>query len=306
MPLPILRETVHTRQRILSSAQDVLTRKKVSGTRMRQISENAGISMGTLHYHFPSKTRLLLAVLDEMQFFFEKRQVKLLSTAIGATEKVGLFLTQQKQLLRDQPEIEEIFLDFWSHGLVDADVRAKIQTMYKAWRRDILQAIDEGIQTGEFNPGQTELAPFLLVALLEGLALQYLLEPQQVHLDETFQAAYQLILLWLQMEDSPVSRPSGESRVDRLKSYPSDLGEDQWREISPLLKPAKTGGRPRTTDLRSVLNALLYKKACNCSWRMLPHDFPGWQIVYMYWKQWKEDGSLEKIGAVLKVDLLGE
>jgi len=58
------------------------------------------------------------------------------------------------------------------------------------------------------------------------------------------------------------------------KNYPSDLTNEQWKLIEPLLPPSKTGGRPRSTDLRQMVNGILYLVRTGCSWQMLPRDFP--------------------------------
>jgi len=58
------------------------------------------------------------------------------------------------------------------------------------------------------------------------------------------------------------------------KPYPSDLTDAQWRELAPVLPAAKGGGRPRTVDLREVINGILYVLRTGCPWRMLPHDLP--------------------------------
>ena len=66
------------------------------------------------------------------------------------------------------------------------------------------------------------------------------------------------------------------------RGYPTDVKDEEWRLIAPLLpKQAKTG-RPRKTDLRAVINALRYMVRSGCEWRMLPNDFPPYQTVY-YW-----------------------
>ena len=56
------------------------------------------------------------------------------------------------------------------------------------------------------------------------------------------------------------------------KEYPTDLTDAQWALLAPLLPPAKHGGRPRTVNLREVLNTLLYQARTGCQWDMLPHD----------------------------------
>jgi putative transposase len=84
------------------------------------------------------------------------------------------------------------------------------------------------------------------------------------------------------------------------KSYPSDLSEKEWRIILPFIPPAKEGGRPRSVNIREVLNAIFYILRAGCAWRMLPNDFPAWQTVYGYFRQWKKDGVLEAINDVLR------
>ena len=60
----------------------------------------------------------------------------------------------------------------------------------------------------------------------------------------------------------------------KRRSYPSDVSENEWRILEPLIPPAKPGGRPRTTDMREVINAILYLDRTGSQWRALPHEFP--------------------------------
>ena len=84
------------------------------------------------------------------------------------------------------------------------------------------------------------------------------------------------------------------------QSYPSDLTDEQWALIEPLLPAAKPGGRPRSTDLREVVNAILYLLRAGCAWRMLPHEFPPWSTVYEYAWCWRQEGVWEQIMQVLR------
>ena len=81
----------------------------------------------------------------------------------------------------------------------------------------------------------------------------------------------------------------------KRKTYPSDLTDKQWELLSPLLPAAKPGGRPRTVELREILNAILYVLRTGCAWRMLPHDLPPWQTVYKYFRGFSEDGTWERV-----------
>lgn len=78
-------------------------------------------------------------------------------------------------------------------------------------------------------------------------------------------------------------------------SYPSDLSLDEFELIKAFCPKAKSGGRPRSTELWSVLNAIFYLAVEGCRWRSMPHDFPPWQTVYSYFRTWKKEGTWVKI-----------
>ena len=82
--------------------------------------------------------------------------------------------------------------------------------------------------------------------------------------------------------------------------YPTDLSNDQWEVIRPLLPKAKPGGRPRTVDLREVLNGIFYIVRGGIPWRMLPHDLPPWGTVHYYYWKWRRDGTWEAIQNALR------
>ena len=84
------------------------------------------------------------------------------------------------------------------------------------------------------------------------------------------------------------------------KPYPSDLTDQQWAILKPFLPPARTGGRPRKTDMRSVVNAIFYRNRNGCIWRALPHDFPPWMTVYNFFAAWKRDGTWKAINDALR------
>jgi putative transposase len=72
--------------------------------------------------------------------------------------------------------------------------------------------------------------------------------------------------------------------------YDTDLTDAAWALLLPLLPAARPGGRRRTTDLRSVLNAIFYLLRSGCQWRLLPHEYPPWGTVYHYFRCWREAG----------------
>lgn len=88
--------------------------------------------------------------------------------------------------------------------------------------------------------------------------------------------------------------------------YPSDLTDNQWENISHLFPGGdrRPGGRgrPRTYELREVVNAVMYLARGGCTWRMLPHDFPPWKTVSYYFYTWRDDGTWEQVHAALRAE----
>src|SRR5512135_1469009 len=78
------------------------------------------------------------------------------------------------------------------------------------------------------------------------------------------------------------------------KPYPSDLTDEQWEIIQPLI-PVNTVGRPRKVEMREVLNAIFYLNRSGCQWDMLPHDLPPRSTVHDYFLQWRSDGTWQEI-----------
>lgn len=87
------------------------------------------------------------------------------------------------------------------------------------------------------------------------------------------------------------------------KSYPTDLTDAQWEIVAPLLPPAKHGGRPRTVNVREVVNTILYLNRTGCQWDMLPHDLQPKSTAYEYFAQWRDDGTLIKIVDALRTQV---
>jgi putative transposase len=86
------------------------------------------------------------------------------------------------------------------------------------------------------------------------------------------------------------------NQVDRImraqtQPYPGDLNDEQGELLASLIPLAKSGGRPRSVDMRTVSNALFYVLRTGCAWRWLPHDYPAWQTVYHYFRAWRKDGT---------------
>ena len=91
-------------------------------------------------------------------------------------------------------------------------------------------------------------------------------------------------------------------QYDRSKlRYPSDLTDEEWALIGPLIPAAKPGGNKRTVDERNVVDGVMYILSTGCQWAALPKDLPPRSTVNDYPRRWDEDGTLEGIHQALYV-----
>lgn len=87
----------------------------------------------------------------------------------------------------------------------------------------------------------------------------------------------------------------------RRLRYPSDMSDDEWALVSPLIPPSRRGGRPRDVNVREVLNAIFYVLATGCQWQALPKDLPPKSTAHHYFMLWDWDGTLLRIHEALYV-----
>jgi putative transposase len=91
--------------------------------------------------------------------------------------------------------------------------------------------------------------------------------------------------------------------MEPRKPYPTDLSDTEWDLIQHLVPTAKPGGRPEKYPKREIMDAIFYILRSGCAWRLLPHDFPPWQIVYQYFWRWRKDGTWQRLHDLLRGDV---
>jgi putative transposase len=96
------------------------------------------------------------------------------------------------------------------------------------------------------------------------------------------------------------TRPPRTTTTQARELSETDLTDAQWEILRPLLPPPPGGGRPRTTDLREVVNAILSVLRTGCAWDLLPHDFPPPGTVSGYFSQWRRNGTIARLHEALR------
>jgi putative transposase len=81
----------------------------------------------------------------------------------------------------------------------------------------------------------------------------------------------------------------------RHLSYTTDLTDEEWHILEPLLPPQKAGGRPRRYPIREVMNGIRYVQRAGCAWRLMPHDLPHWPTAYQTCRAWRRVGTWTRL-----------
>ncbi len=89
----------------------------------------------------------------------------------------------------------------------------------------------------------------------------------------------------------------------RTPPYPSDLTDEQWKVLEPLLPGRAHTGRKPKYELREIVNAVFYLLRGGGTWRMLPRDLPPWQVVYWHFAKWRSNGVWQRINDALRTEL---
>lgn len=95
-------------------------------------------------------------------------------------------------------------------------------------------------------------------------------------------------------------KPKSEKEKEPRKPYPSDLTDEQWNLVVDLIPPEKPAGRHRESDMREVVNAIMYITRTGNPWRFMPNDLPPSSTVNRYFNQWTKDGTFQKIMDILR------
>lgn len=185
------------REQILDAALETVARRSLESTRMRQIASTAGVSQASLHYYFNTKDQLIVKLLDRLLEEFLRGRNELLHAAKGPLSKTRVLLDQQKRLIEGDKDRLEVYYDFWVQATKRPLVRKKIAEMYSGWRRDIQEIIERGVEQGVFRRDRAAQAPFMLISLFQGAALQYIIDPQHFDLEAYFQEVEAFVVHFL-------------------------------------------------------------------------------------------------------------
>jgi AcrR family transcriptional regulator len=184
--------------KILDAAFEIVAQNKISGTRMHLIAKEAGMVQSNLHYYYPTKNDLLIALLDNIQERFSQKRM----SSVDLEEKSfvenlqGLFYEKKDDILNNK-KIDYVQFDFWVQGTADPEIKEKFRAAFDIWIKNITEVLKQQPGYEENKSMNYEMLPHLIVSIMMGASMQYLMDEGKFDLNDYFKAAEKMILNFL-------------------------------------------------------------------------------------------------------------
>ena len=187
-----------TTNKILEAAFEIVAQNKISGTRMHLIAKEAGMVQSNLHYYYPTKNDLMIALLDSIQERFTQKRM----SSVDLDEKAfaenlqGLFYEKKDDILNHK-KIDYVQFDFWVQGTVNPEIRIKFKDAFDIWINNIKEVLKQQPGLEDNKSVHYNMLPHLIVSIMMGASMQYLMDEEKFDLDDYFAAAEKMILDFL-------------------------------------------------------------------------------------------------------------
>lgn len=196
--MPNRKDIEETRRRqILDAAQKVFAERGIDKARMDDIVEESGLSKGALYWYFKSKDTLIRALLDRV-FISEMREAEALVDVEGsASERLRKFIEYAVEEYKRFEKLMPLAYEFVALAARSKMVRKTVVGYFERYTRILAEIIQQGIDRGEFKPCHPELVAKSLIAMYEGLAMLWFIEPELVDWDDMEPQPVELMLAGL-------------------------------------------------------------------------------------------------------------
>lgn len=182
------------KEQIVRATVDCITKHGYHHFSMQDVARTAGVSKGIIHYYFLNKDDLMMSVLDRVAGDIEKVLVKDMSVIDDPVEKMKIFVKVSFDIVRGTKEYYQVNMDFWTQINQKKEVREVISRHYAKFRDTCASVIREGISKGAFRQVEPNLFASYVIAVIDGLSLQWLFDEQVYDYDSTTSTAAAIIM----------------------------------------------------------------------------------------------------------------
>ncbi|MFQ5652451.1 MAG: TetR/AcrR family transcriptional regulator [bacterium] len=182
------------KQQIVQAAISVFARNGFDKTKMIDIAQAAAIGKGTIYEYFRSKDEIFLAAFNTFQQELDDEIGKRIYLLTSPKEKIAAFIRTSFEVYLQSADFVDIMFDFWAEGVRDRHEKIDLKQVYDKYRQYIASILNEGIQSGVFREMNAEMVASLIIAAMDGLALQWIMDKRNFPVIESGEELTQTIL----------------------------------------------------------------------------------------------------------------
>ncbi|MEJ5360484.1 MAG: TetR/AcrR family transcriptional regulator [Spirochaetota bacterium] len=165
------------RNQLTRAAYKVVSKKGYYNFTVRDIAKEAGLSTGLVHYYFKNKDDLLVSVLRVMNENLSFYLAKALEQKHDPKDKLIIFIDEAFHLVEREKEYFHVLIDFWTQINHNERMRKANIKLYQSYRAECSKIIKEGIEKKIFKDVDVEYTATMIVAFVQGLIIQYIIDP---------------------------------------------------------------------------------------------------------------------------------
>lgn len=182
------------KEQIVRATVDCITKHGYHHFSMQDVARTAGVSKGIIHYYFLNKDDLMMSVLDRVAGDIETVLLKDMTAVEDPVEKLRIFVNVSFNIVRNTKEYYQVNMDFWTQINQKSEVREVIASHYAKFRETCVQVIEDGITKGVFKKVDPTVFASYVIAVIDGLSLQWLFDNGVYDYDATIQTAADIIM----------------------------------------------------------------------------------------------------------------
>jgi AcrR family transcriptional regulator len=177
---------------VLLAAREVFAKKGLAASTIDDVARQAGIGKGTIYEYFRSKDDIFFGLFEEMKQELHRRIFEI-EVSLPPKEKLRRLVTSALLAFEQWRDFGYILLDFWAMHKDGTSTRIRFDEIYDDARTNVSAVIREGIKTGDFRKVNPQHAASALIAVFDGLLLQWIFNPRSFSLKTMADTVFDLI-----------------------------------------------------------------------------------------------------------------
>lgn len=187
------------KEQIVRATVECITKHGYHNFSMQDVARTAGVSKGIIHYYFLNKDELMMCVLDKVAGDIERVLGEEMSSITDPWRRMEIFIEVCFEIVRNTKEYYQVNMDFWTQINQKEEIRRVIAAHYAKFRDAAAAVIQDGVDKGSFKKIDSSAYASIVIAVVDGLSLQWLFDDKVFDYSQMSKKAAQLILAGLKI-----------------------------------------------------------------------------------------------------------